>query len=226
MVSAPVGFQQSAERHRLQAFRAAAHRLWRAQAPPKLRQTGGVHAFNQPSPTLGPYDRSAPRVAADVSTPARRTAVAIEDSIRSDTLETGVFIGPDGLVLLRRKGLPSRVTFSQGELSALAGSTFTHNHLGANSFSVEDVVLASEFELEELRVVTPGHRYGMRGFRVLCPAAWHALFDAATAKAMRPMAEDVRLGLLNRQDFGAEVLHLAWQIVAHTLDLHYWRERS
>ncbi len=52
--------------------------------------------FKQPSGEFTIYDPGYPRVKADVSTPARKSAVALEEKIRNDSLETGVFFTDDG----------------------------------------------------------------------------------------------------------------------------------
>ena len=84
--------------------------------------------------------------------------MAVEDAIRNDSLETGVFIGADGKELLRRTGLPHRVSFSEAEWVGMAGSTFTHNHPGNASFSPDDYEQALFAGLHELRAVTPQFR--------------------------------------------------------------------
>ena len=117
-------------------------------------------AFSQPQ-TITPavYDLSAPRVLADVSTPARAKAVEIEDTIRGNALETGIFIDQSGAVLKQKQGQPDRVAFLTSDLQKMSGALFTHNHPGGSSFSFEDIALAAEFALSEIRAVTVNARH-------------------------------------------------------------------
>lgn len=185
-----------------------------------------MRPFKQPSQTFGPYDAGAPKVAPDTSTPARCTAVAIENAIRRDALETGVFIAADGRELLRRQGTPDRVAFTHSELLAIRGTTFTHNHPGGAGFSVDDFSLASEFGLAELRAVTLEFRHMASGIPLLQSAQWLRAYAAAEAQIAPAMVEKVRLGEFHPKDFGYEVRHRAWSSLAQSFKFWYAREKS
>ncbi|MBY0242220.1 MAG: phage head morphogenesis protein, partial [Burkholderiaceae bacterium] len=118
-------------------------------------------AFKQPQGTFTIYDPGFPRLQPDVSTPARATAVKLEDQIRGEKNEFGAFVSKDGGVLLRRAGLPDKVPYTEDELRSMKGTTFTHNHPGGLSFSVDDVRNASFADLVELRAVAPHYRHTM-----------------------------------------------------------------
>ena len=182
--------------------------------------------FRQPAETFSPYDPGAPSQRPDTSTPARRAAVAIEDGIRRDTLETGAIIRPDGTTAVQRQGQPDRVRFTAAELGAAQGATFTHNHPAGAGPSVEDVAIASEFGFGELRVVTATLRHGLVGLPRLSQAEWATAYDDAQQRVAAQLRDEVRTGALHPRDFGHEARHRTWQALAAALKFNYWRERS
>lgn len=195
----------------------------------RLKRAGDnwpMREFRQPSETFGPYDPGAPKVKPDTSTPARRAAVEVEDVIRRDTLETGTFIAPDGQVLLRRQGQPDRVKYLASELALMRGAVFTHNHPGGAGFSVEDVILASEFGFAELRAVTLNFRHMAYGIPPLDSAKWQRAYAVAEAEVVPVLIEMVRAGDLHPKDFGQEARHRAWAKVAKHFNFLYVREKS
>jgi hypothetical protein len=80
-----------------------------------------ARAFKQPQGEFTIYDPGFTRVGPDISTPARATAVQMEKAIRNEANEFGAFFDADGKVLLKRSGLPDRVTYFEDELSQHAG---------------------------------------------------------------------------------------------------------
>ena len=195
----------------------------------RLRRVGDnpqMRFFKQPTETFGPYDPGAPRVKPDISTPARRVAVEIEDAIRRDEMETGVFIASDGQVLLRRQGQPDRVKYLESELRPMRGTIFTHNHPGGAGFSVEDVILASEFGFDELRAVTSNFRHVAYGIPAFDSAEWQRAYALAESEVAPMLIEMVRAGDLHPKDFGVEARHRAWARVAKHFNFLYVREKS
>ncbi len=183
--------------------------------------------FNQPAPAFGPYDPQAPRVKPDTSTPARLTAVAVEDAIRNDSLETGVFIGASGCGGAALDGQPNRVAFTEADLSAMAGSTFTHNHPGNASFSLQDYEAALFAQIAELRVVTPQFRHVL----VLTDQAPSAEVVEALSLQLTPRLSRQVQDIVNTDQLpsGAsliELQHLFWVTLARNYGLKYFRERS
>ena len=162
----------------------------------------------------------------DVSTPARQTAVRIEDGIRRDSLETGALIGVDGALLAQRSGAADRVSFSEHELAMAEGGTFTHNHPAGKGPSVADAKLGIEFALREVRVVTVRYRYGLERLRNTQADRLEADYTAEEPRAVQAVCEDIKRGLVNRNDFGPELVHRCWERVSSRLGFVYWRDES
>lgn len=162
----------------------------------------------------------------DVSTPARAAAVAIEDMIRHKSMETGVLIDGLGKTFLKRSGLADRVRFSTAELLAAKGMTFTHNHPGGVGPSLEDLLLAAEFELLELRVVTTRYRYGVTMLGRVMLSQLAGGFATAEAGAIIAVKDDVRRGVVNYRDFEPEIRHRTLARLASHLGFNYWRQES
>jgi hypothetical protein len=162
----------------------------------------------------------------DTSTPARAAAVGLEDMIRHNSTETGALIDNAGRTVLKRTGTGDRVQFSHAELLRAKGMTFTHNHPLGIGPSLEDLLLAAEFELIEMRVVTARHRHGVtRLFRTMVP---HLPTGFATVEAGAKIAvtDDVRRGVVHYRDFGPEVRHRTLSRLSSNLGFDYWRQES
>lgn len=182
--------------------------------------------FRQPRPDFSPYDPAAPVTIPNTNTPARAAAVALENAIRADPLETGALIAPSGAIIVRRQGAADRVKFSQAELAQALGATFTHNHPGGAGPSPTDVAVASEFGFHELRVVTRDFRHGMSRLPALVQSSWEDEHRDAVQALQAMLVDEVKRGLLHPNDFGVELHHRAWARVAAKLKFTYWRERS
>jgi hypothetical protein len=162
----------------------------------------------------------------DVSTPSRAAAVAIEDMIRHKTTETGVFIDGAGNTVLKRVGAADRVRFKVSELRGAQGMTFTHNHPGGIGPSLEDLLLAAEFEFSELRVVTALHRHGITMLAHSMVPHLTAGFASAHAGAKIAVSDDVRRNVVHYRDFGPEVQHRTLFRLSSNLGFNYWRQES
>ncbi|MEW6705010.1 MAG: hypothetical protein AB1430_09185 [Pseudomonadota bacterium] len=162
----------------------------------------------------------------DTSTPARATAVLIENTIRRDQRETGVLIAPDGTELVRKTGRPDRVGFTGAELSRVAQITLTHNHPRGSGPSVPDMLLAVQYAIHELRVVTNDYRYIVNCLNGIQVAALLAEYDAQVKKVQQAVRALVMQGGLRRIHFHSETVNMAWERTANVLGFDYRRERS
>ena len=162
----------------------------------------------------------------DVSTPALAAAVGIEDMIRHNPVETGVFIAPDGLTLLKRKGHVDRVGFARTELKCFRGATYTHNHPNGYGPSLEDVHLGAAYGLKEVRVVTSSFRHSVSKLDVRFIVPLLRTFPTTQASVQVAVRDDVLRGLVYQSDFGIEVLHRTWRFISTQLGFDYWRQQS
>ncbi|WP_190543800.1 hypothetical protein [Pseudomonas typographi] len=222
-VLGPARYQMYKEGRGLDSFYSPSGE-WLTIEQMKALDTG---AFRQPTGEFTVYDAAHPTVKPDMSTPARKTAVAIEEQIRKDRLETGAFISRDGSVMLQRQGEPDSVGFPVSEFGRLKGSTFTHNHPGNSTFSRQDVSLASEIGLSELRAVGPTLRYTMSADKGWPEGDMIASLASQTEiEAVRRVSGMVNRGEIERVFAQTEAEHQFWTILSAKAGLKYTRERS
>ena len=158
-------------------------------------------------------------------TPAGRTARSVEEGIRHGAIEVGVLISHDGRERVRRRGSTGHVSIPQNDLLRYSpGATFTHNHPNGTGPSVEDVELAIEFQMAELRVVTARHRYVVRRLDGVKAHDVRAAFQAEVVKVERRLLDEVRRSLVHPTDFPAELVHRTWHAIAPSLRFEYRRE--
>lgn len=190
-------------------------------------EKAGLGKFKQPTGEFTVYDRGYPTAKPDVSTPARKTAVGLENTIRADDHETGAFIDAEGKILVRKSGQPNQVSFSGADLDGTDGSTFTHNHPANGSFSAQDVGSAIASGLKELRAVGPTLRYTM------APAAgWPSEAELSgflmseRSGALRAVQDMINRGELEPPNAQAEAEHQLWLAASERFKLGYKREKS
>jgi len=81
------------------------------------------------------------------------TLARVESGIKNQSFETGILVDDNGNIIFRKDGDESSVTFTQQELLLMQNRVFTHNHPGGRSFSLQDALLASTWQLSEIRAV-------------------------------------------------------------------------
>jgi hypothetical protein len=99
----------------------------------------------------------------------------VESNIRKNKgHETGVLFNKDGNIVIDKRGGSRSVQFTKHECLLMNDGIFTHNHPGAwgyaendimrigNSFSIQDIALAVENNLAEMRAVTPNYTFSMK----------------------------------------------------------------
>lgn len=99
----------------------------------------------------------------------------VESNIRKNKgHETGVLFNKDGNIVIDKRGGSRSVQFTKHECLLMNNGIFTHNHPGAwgyaendimrigNSFSIQDIALAVENNLAEMRAVTPNYTFSMK----------------------------------------------------------------
>lgn len=186
--------------------------------------------FQQPpSESFSIYDDSVPKSIPDTSTPLKKAVIEQEDKIRHDILETGILFDEDGRVLIQQQGKANEVHFSFAELVLFKHKTFTHNHPMGTAFSIQDVIMAIDWELAEIRVVTPLFRYSLKPKAGKTWCSKQELIDMQKLVVNRVnfvINDMVKLNSLSQYYIPHEFSHYQWLNIASVLDLDYRREKS
>ncbi len=194
----------------------------------KLSKTG--KSFKQPQNEPSFYDLPKKTQKPDVSTPARKKAVAYENDIRSENTEYGAFISQDGKIIKMIAGDTDKVSVSSDFWSKVAHSTFTHNHPKGSNFSIEDILTAAELNLAEVRVVTKNMRFAISSSKET--NIWPSAKEIQnTVDELKPKALDITRNMINTDFINIrfaqhELEHQLWLMVAKRLNLNYSREMS
>lgn len=182
---------------------------------------------NQPTWNFSVYDLAYPRHVPDISTPARKAAVAFESVVRNDVVENGAFFKADGTLILRRVGMANRIPFLASELAGAMNCLFTHNHPDGLSFSFPDVQIAISNRLTEIRAVSAHWRHIMRPV-----GAWPSVPNVVAAIQTETQRANAHVhgmensGQLSGSFVNWEMQHQIWVFVSRRLNIEYRREAS
>lgn len=203
-----------------------------AQVSPEMVAAYRAQQFNQPWAN-GVYQYPEVKtVVPDTATAARAVSVAIENTIRRDDLETGVFISQAGEVLLRRQGQTDSVTFTAQELFGMRGALFTHNHPKGLSFSAEgqrsDLGMAIIWELGEVRAVSWQFRYCIQPEGGQWPRVeeLEKTYQDAVLWAAHQVREMIIIGEIEPAARDIEISHQVLKYLSEKLKFIYVREAS
>lgn len=186
--------------------------------------------FKQPpSQHFSIYDDSVEKSIPDTSTPLKKAVIEQEDKIRYDQLETGILFDDDGSILIIQQGKSDEVSFSYQELSLFKQRTFTHNHPMGTSFSLQDIIMAIDWKLAEIRVVTPLFRYSLKpkyGKDWCNKSTVKHYFELLEQQADNVISDYIRMDIINPFHANDEKHHYIISQLSSILDLDYRREKS
>ncbi len=194
----------------------------------KFSKTG--KSFKQPQNEPSFYDLPNKTQKPDVSTPARKKAVAFEEEFRESRKEYGIFISNDGEKSYPLSGDINKVNVPSELWGKVVGTTFTHNHPGGSNFSVDDIITAAELNLAEVRAVTQHMRFIMS--KGESNKLWPSESEIRQAlKELNPKALDLTRNMINSDRINSryaqsELEHQLWMLTAQKLGLKYKREKS
>lgn len=194
----------------------------------KLSKTG--KSFKQPQNEPSFYDLPKKTQKPDVSTPARKKAVAFEEEFRESSREYGIFISNDGEKSYPLSGDINKVKVPRELWGKVVGTTFTHNHPGGSNFSIDDIITAAELNLAEVRAVTEHMRFIMSNGK--SNKLWPSENEIRQAlKELNPKALDLTRNMINSDRINSryaqsELEHQLWMLAAQKLGLKYKREKS
>ena len=137
-----------------------------------------------------------------------------EAKIQSQSYETSVTIDDEGLVVFEKDGTANRVELTAPEQAVMYDRVVAHNHPSSQSFSLDDVELASSARVREMRAVgQDGTVYRIQSGR---GATWpneERIKDAALAEntAVRnEISRAVQRGELTPSEGQREHNHRIW----------------
>lgn len=132
-----------------------------------------------------------------------KAVLKVESKIRHrKNYEEVVVFNQKGDIIFRKKGKKNKVTFSNDEASSFKDKILTHNHHSGwdskkdslerigNSFSIEDLKLAINANLAEIRVVTPTYT-----FRIQRPKGGWGISNNEFLKIYDDVCSDFRVEL-------------------------------
>lgn len=159
-----------------------------------------------------------------------------ENEIRlNKKFETGVLFDKDGNVIIDKRGAKYGVAFTDEECVKMKDCVFTHNHprgwaypekslnrIG-NSFSIEDISLATYNDLAEMRAVTPNYTFIMKRPDV----GWgdykeiEKIIDKENKKLRREFGNRINNDTLTPGQANITHYHFLWKRVSKLLGWEY-----
>jgi hypothetical protein len=123
-----------------------------------------VLKFNQNHDKLGRFASGNCGAAASggISPEFRATLYQAESDSIWESNEVSTVYDSKGNKLFHKQGTEHNVEFSDDEITKLKGATLTHNHPNNSFFSEEDLSVATEYELKEIRACTEQAIYSFK----------------------------------------------------------------
>ena len=155
------------------------------------------------------------------------TIAALESDLSSmKDYEQGHVISDSGEILLSRNGEARSITFTDEECELMRGATLTHNHPSGTSFSQEDINMARDWKMNEVRAVGVGSGYTYSMTRADTSKPWSnewALRTEISIASEHVYAEawkGINAGTLSKEDASQSHNHKLWTIVSSKPDLN------
>lgn len=120
--------------------------------------------YNENHDDLGRFSSGSGGAAASggISPEFRATLYQAESDSIWESNEVSTVYDSKGNQLFQKQGTEHNVEFSDDELTKLKGATLTHNHPNNSFFSEEDLSVATEYELREIRACTEQAIYSFK----------------------------------------------------------------
>jgi hypothetical protein len=142
-----------------------------------------------------------------------------ERKIRRLRYEHAYAFATDGrLIFDRTDNAPASIAFSADQMLLLRDAVLTHNHPGGRSLSEDDLLVAIDADLAQIRAVTSTHRYWIS--RPL--QGWTAKFQERLRTALavedglliRRLQKDIAAGRISPEAADGGFHHMLWSILA------------
>lgn len=120
--------------------------------------------FNENHDNLGRFSSGSGGAATSggISPGFRAALYQVESDSIWESTEVSTVYDNKGNQLFQKQGTEHNVEFSDDELTKLKGATLTHNHPNNSFFSGEDLSVATEYELGEIRACTEQAIYSFK----------------------------------------------------------------
>jgi hypothetical protein len=82
------------------------------------------------------------------------TLARVEADIKSQSFETAILVDDNGNIIFRKDGNENSVSFTREEAMLMQNRVLTHNHPLGRSFSLQDALMATTWQLSEIRAVS------------------------------------------------------------------------
>lgn len=162
----------------------------------------------------------------------KRLAQAIKETetqlIKRKT-EKAVVFADDGTIVFEKAGGESSVSFTPDELRLFKNNILTHNHPRGSSFSMDDVALATIWNLKGIRACGSQHRYYLNrpasGWsREMWEKKIKPLAEKINNDVFQQFSELINKGKLTIEEANYRHWHEVWSRVAKEVGLDYGRE--
>ncbi len=143
--------------------------------------------------------------------------------------EKAVVFADDGTIVFEKAGGESSVSFTPDELRLFENNILTHNHPSGSSFSMDDVELATFWNLKGIRACGSQHRYYLNrpasGWsREIWKKKIKPLAEKIHNDVFRQFSELINKGKLTPEEANYRHWHEVWSRVAKEVGLDYGRE--
>lgn len=143
--------------------------------------------------------------------------------------EKAVVFADDGTIVFEKAGEKSSVSFTPDELRLFENNILTHNHPSGSSFSMDDVELATFWNLKGIRACGSQHRYYLNrpasGWsREMWKKKIKPLAEKIHNDVFRQFSELINKGKLTPEEANYRHWHEVWSRVAKEVGLDYGRE--
>ena len=161
--------------------------------------------------------------------------------MENKTFETAVVVDLKGNIVVDKRGQHTRVDFTSAELVKMKDCIVTHNHpLGwrydkkdirriGNSFSIEDIKLAINGDVMEIRAVTPVYTFSMKrpvnGWGISAKEM-NLIYDKEENNQYKEFLDRIRNGTLTDTQFEVVFFHTLWKKIAKDLGWEYRKMKT
>lgn len=147
----------------------------------------------------------------------------VEKELRKLAIEKAFILNSDGTIFHQKMGSDERIDFTPDEARKFSGKIFTHNHPLGITLSPDDVFLARDSNLAEIRNVGGGYIYSMQPG----PDGWGdeqnyiQAYLAAKAEFKPQLDKKLEAGIITDTEYKGRLRDLIWKKVSKDVGYQY-----